>query len=525
MLRIVWFGLCGLVMVIFFLAHAHADSMETALMPGKVIAGHADLEDNCQNCHVRFNKAGQNVLCLDCHKDVAKDVQLGRGYHGHVDKNKDCRACHTEHKGRSMNIAPLDEPTFNHDMTDFSLTGGHLAPKTGCRDCHQPKTKFRDAASDCIACHKKDDKHQGSLGSACANCHVERNWKQVRFDHSKTKFALTGRHSDVTCKDCHKDPLFKNTPMACIACHKKDDKHKAFFGNKCETCHTDKSWKNIMFDHNHATKYPLLGKHALARCTSCHTGFIYTEKPPTACIACHKKDDTHKTRFGELCQSCHVEKNWKAIKFNHDRDTQYPLRGKHAQVKCISCHSGFLYRDKAQTTCYACHTKDDKHQGQEGKKCETCHNESNWKKARFDHGLSRFPLLGKHAQVECKICHLTPAFKNVATQCGACHEKKDVHKRTLGKDCGLCHNASNWKAWEFDHNARTAFKLDGGHAGLACAACHKRPVNGKVSLAASCSSCHDGDDVHNGSFGRHCDRCHVSTSFKKIKSGSGMDIH
>ena len=522
MIRIIWIALCGCLFALLSIAPAHADSVESALMPGKVIEGHANLEDTCKNCHLRFDKAGQTTLCLDCHKDISKDVRLGHGYHGRLEKGKECRECHTDHKGRNANIAPLDEKKFDHSLTDFTLKGGHNSPKVGCRDCHKPKTKFRDAKSDCVACHKKDDKHKGGLGNLCENCHVERNWKEVRFDHNKTKFALNGKHRDVECKACHKDPSFKNTPTTCIACHKKDDKHKTRFGDKCASCHTDKSWKTLIFDHNRDTQYPLNGKHIQTKCTACHTGFLYTEKLPTACISCHKKDDTHKTRFGDKCQSCHIEKDWKIIKFDHNRDTRYTLRGKHVQTKCTSCHTGVLYRDKTQTACYACHSKDDKHKGQEGKKCESCHNESSWKKALFDHGQSRFPLLGKHAKVECKKCHLSATFRDAESTCNACHAKDDKHKRTLGPDCGLCHNASNWKAWDFDHNKRSTFKLDGGHVGLACEACHKRPVSGKVRLAGSCSSCHDGDDVHNGSFGRLCERCHVTSSFKTIKSGSGL---
>ena len=115
---------------------------------------------------------------------------------------------------------PLNEKKFDHSLTDFPLKGGHGASKVGCRDCHKPNTKYRDAKTECAACHKKDDKHKGSLGNLCANCHVERNWKDVRFDHSKTKFSLTGGHQEVACKTCHKDPSFKNTPTACVACHK-----------------------------------------------------------------------------------------------------------------------------------------------------------------------------------------------------------------------------------------------------------------------------------------------------------------
>ena len=86
---------------------AHAQTVESALSPGKLIRGHADVEDNCAKCHVRFNRAAQVGLCLECHKDTARDVQTHQGYHGRL-KDKECRTCHTDHKGRAVNIAPLD---------------------------------------------------------------------------------------------------------------------------------------------------------------------------------------------------------------------------------------------------------------------------------------------------------------------------------------------------------------------------------------------------------------------------------
>jgi hypothetical protein len=507
-----------------------ADTLESALMPGKVIEGHAKLEDNCKNCHVRFDRAAQTQLCLDCHKEVARDAVQRAGYHGRI-QDKECRTCHTDHKGREMNIAPVDPKTFDHRLTDFPLKGAHAAPKVECRDCHKPTAKWRDAPSDCYSCHQKDDKHKGSLGKACADCHTDNNWKETRFDHSKTRFPLRGKHSDVACKDCHADPTFKGAPLTCAGCHRKDDQkkgHKGKFGEKCESCHTDRDWKVILFDHDRDTKYALKGKHRFAKCTGCHTGFLYKEKTPTTCVACHRNDDQkkgHKGKFGEKCESCHTDRDWKVILFDHDRDTKYALKGKHATTKCTACHTGILYKEKTPTTCFACHEKDDQkkgHKGQEGKKCETCHNERSWKDgARFDHGLSRFPLLGKHAKVECKKCHVTPQFKDAKIECLACHEKEDKHKLKLGPQCESCHNAFDWKRWDFDHDRRTRFKLDGKHKGLDCRACHKQPMPKKVSLAGTCVSCHEDEDVHDGSFGRQCERCHVSSSWKTIKAGTG----
>src|SRR5262245_16392072 len=171
---------------------AIAQSLEGVLMPGKVIAGHAELEDECTKCHVRFDRAAQDRLCLDCHKDVAADIRKKEGHHGRI-KIESCRTCHTEHKGRAANIAPLDEHVFDHTQTDFALRGAHANPKVTCRSCHAPKTKYRDASERCMSCHKKDDVHKGSLGSACADCHTERNWKEAKFDHTKTRFPLTGK--------------------------------------------------------------------------------------------------------------------------------------------------------------------------------------------------------------------------------------------------------------------------------------------------------------------------------------------
>ncbi len=639
-------------------SEAHADNVETALMPGQVIEGHAKWEEQCAKCHVRFNKSAQSGLCLDCHKEVAADVSGKAGFHGRFKEARACRDCHAEHKGRKEHIAPITEQTFSHAETDFPLRGAHAdGKKVECKACHKPKAKYRSASSDCNACHQKDDKHKGNLGHACADCHTERNWKEARFDHGKTKFPLRGKHAKVPCVDCHAQDRYKNTPMECVACHKKDDdhkgvfgpkceachgednwntspfnhdrdtkyplkgrhgkvkceschkkpvsmertptaclachqkddkhkgqfgskceschvekdwkaipfdhdrdtkyplkgkhkttrceschkgrlykdktptlcnschkkddKHKGNYGEKCETCHVEKDWKTISFDHDRDTKYPLKGKHKTTKCESCHKGHLYRDKTPSSCLACHKKDDKHKGGFGEKCESCHVERDWKTITFDHDRDTKYPLLGKHKPLKCDSCHKGHLYQEKLKSTCIACHEKDDKHKGQEGTRCEDCHRERSWKETRFDHDLTRFPLLGKHAKVDCKKCHLSPQFKDAKSDCVACHEKEDVHKRKLGVQCETCHNARDWKIWDFDHDSKTRFKLDGGHKGVDCHECHRLPMGKQVKASSACVSCHKKDDVHEGSYGPQCERCHGAAAWKKVKPGTG----
>jgi hypothetical protein len=74
----------------------------------------------------------------------------------------------------------------------------------------------------------------------------------------------------------------------------------------------------------------------------------------------------HGGRYGAKCDTWHDSNKWATIRFNHDRDTKFPLRAAHAKVRCDACHTGDLYRDKLQTACVSCHRKDDRHDGQLG---------------------------------------------------------------------------------------------------------------------------------------------------------------
>jgi hypothetical protein len=204
--------------------------------------------------------------------------------------------------------------------------------------------------------------------------------------------------------------------------------------------------------------------------------------------------------------------------FNHSK-TDYPLKGKHKDIACGDCHTGKnIYKEHLTGACYSCHRSDDVHREQQGKKCQDCHNEKGWQdEVKFDHGLTKFPLLGAHAALACEECHTSGAFKETKPQCLSCHQNDDVHKRTLGKRCDRCHYVGDWKAWEFDHDRKTDFKLDGGHKGIVCSACHREPVEDEVEILSDCQSCHLRDDVHNGEFGRHCQRCHSTKSFSDIR--------
>ena len=57
-------------MICFTSCTAAAQTIESLIMPGDLIRGHAELEAECSSCHVSFNRAGQDVLCRDCHEEI-----------------------------------------------------------------------------------------------------------------------------------------------------------------------------------------------------------------------------------------------------------------------------------------------------------------------------------------------------------------------------------------------------------------------------------------------------------------------
>lgn len=512
-------SLAGLLVAGISYNGAFAASIETLLMPGKVIEGHAKYEEDCKQCHSRLGTSNQKRLCLDCHEEIDADVKKKEGFHGRTEtvSTQECRSCHTDHIGRDADVVGLNKETFDHKFTDFPLKGAHT--KVYCDSCHAKDKKYLEAPSACYDCHKEDEPHKGRLGKKCEQCHNERAWKQSEFDHDKeTDFPLKGHHKDATCNSCHPNERYKDTPQNCYACHKLNDVHNTRYGKKCQTCHTPKDWDKPTFDHDKDTDYPLIGRHKKTLCDACHTGHLYDDKLKDDCYSCHKSDDQHKGQNGTSCDKCHTPKSWSTIGFNHDKDTDFPLRGKHKPLECTACHKGGLYKDELKTECVACHKADDVHRGQQGDNCAQCHDESGWgSKVVFDHDLTDFPLIGLHATVPCEECHISRSFKDAKKECDTCHKKDDIHKKTLGPHCEQCHNPNGWPLWQFDHNTQTDFKLDGKHEGLQCSGCHKKTVSNTIKLSHTCESCHRKDDPHFGQFGRNCERCHSTKSFEDAK--------
>jgi hypothetical protein len=510
---------------------AHAVTIETAVMPGPVIQGHAELEENCSNCHLRFDRAAQPRLCLDCHKAVRADVAAKTGYHGRIaEAERECRQCHTDHKGRQARIVILRERQFDHTQTDFLLTGKHKVK--ACASCHRPGVRHSQAPAECVGCHRQDDKHKGGLGTSCAACHDSESWKQARFDHGKTKFPLRRAHADarVQCESCHVAQRYKGTPQDCVACHREDDMkkgHKGNFGSRCEKCHEDSAWKTPTFRHDRDTAYPLVNRHRLVKCENCHRAPLFGEKLATRCVACHRGDDVHKTTLGDRCDKCHSPRGWKGTSFDHAVDTRFPLIDRHKAAACDACHKDKGLREKPPLACVSCHERDDRergHRGNLGDKCDKCHSPRGWKGTSFDHAVdTRFPLIDRHKAAACDACHKDKAMREkLPLACASCHERDDRergHRGNLGEKCETCHDARAFKPALFEHGRNTTFTLVGKHAGIKCASCHRDALF-RTKTRPACYDCHKDQDVHFATYGLECETCHMAQEWRKLKPGA-----
>jgi len=246
--------------------------------------------------------------------------------------------------------------------------------------------------------------------------------------------------------------------------------------------------------------------------------------------------------------------------YNYGQISPGDLTNAHAKFEgmsnCTLCHD--LGNKVTNNKCLECHKdiqalikqKKGYHISIEvkGKDCFQCHNEHHGRKfnmihfdeKKFKHNLTGYKLEGKHAEVDCKKCHVSgfiadvnlkkrpQTFLGLDNKCASCHT--DYHQKTLSSnDCAKCHDTKKFKpAVNFDHN-KADFKLKGKHLAVDCTKCHaKSTLNGKDfqkfnNLSFNdCKSCHN--NPHSDKIKATCTQCHNEASFKVIK-GVGKFNH
>ncbi|MBP6810445.1 MAG: hypothetical protein KA138_02930, partial [Saprospiraceae bacterium] len=125
------------------------------------------------------------INCAACHSSEGWEIDAGFWKQSELQKP----------------TAATETPRFEHDKTNFELTGRHAV--IDCRSCHESLV-FAEASSDCISCHV--DIHQQTAGRDCARCHSTEHWlvDNITQLHVENGFPLFGLHASANCTDCHR---------------------------------------------------------------------------------------------------------------------------------------------------------------------------------------------------------------------------------------------------------------------------------------------------------------------------------
>jgi hypothetical protein len=490
----------------------------------------------CQSCHVNGNYKLVYTDCYTCHSaDFAKPTNPN---HVTAGFNHVCETCHT--------TTVWKPSTFNHSSTKFALTGTHVT--TPCQSCHS-NGNYQLVYSDCYTCHSADfakptnpNHVTAGFSHACETCHTTIVWTPSTFNHSSTKFALTGTHVTTPCQSCHVNGNYQLAYTGCYQCHSADfatptnpNHVTAGFSHVCETCHTTVVWKPSTFNHS-STKFALTGTHVTTACQLCHINGNY-QLVYTDCYPCHSTEYARPTNPNHVtgmldhrCESCHSTTTWLPSTFNHS-STKFALTGTHVTTPCQSCHVNGNYQ-LAYTGCYQCHSSDfatptNPNHVAAGFShvCETCHTTTVWKPSTFNHSTTKFALTGTHTTTPCQSCHVNGNYQLAYTDCYACHSA-DFARPTnpnhvaggFSHTCEMCHTTTVWKPSTFSH-ANTRFPLTGAHIAVACNICHAS--NQYATLSTNCIDCHRTD--FNGAtnpnhvslaFPQTCSQCHSTTAWQ-----------
>ncbi len=182
-------------------------------------------------------------------------------------------------------------------------------------------------------------------------------------------------------------------------------------------------------------------------CFACHKAFFGIDE--TKCASCHKPSEIgllttkglkifepktkvafHQDLNSQNCTACHSD---------HSGVTKFIKKGKfdHALLNASSAKE-----------CQTCHKPpvDDMHKKMTGN-CSSCHQQTAWKPATFDH--SKFFVLDRHHDATCSTCHPRNDYKQYT--CYGCHEHSldKIRREHIEEgisdfqNCVECHRSGN----------------------------------------------------------------------------------
>ena len=290
----------------------------------------------CVSCHVSNNYTLTATACYGCHLTAWQSTaKLGTSVPNHMTSGypTTCESCHTTTSWQGA--------VFNHNNTPFPLTGAHV--NVACNQCHTSSTP---PPLDCYTCHSDkwlstvalaltdssvpNHLTAGFVPATCASCHTTSSWLGAVFNHSATRFPLTGAHTTVACNLCHLSST--PPPLDCASCHNAQWQSTATLGGSvpnhlaadaaaagilqttCASCHSTTSWLGATFTHSW---FNVNHGNAGGVCLTCHLNSLSAGATYTVF----------------QCTGCHG--NNVAARFGHPNVNGYVYNS----VNCYQCHS------------------------------------------------------------------------------------------------------------------------------------------------------------------------------------------
>ena len=164
-----------------------------------------------------------------------------------------------------------------------------------------------------------------------------------------------------------------------------------------------------------------------------------------------------------------------------------------------------------------------------------CHSASGWHLDQeiysFQHDSTRFPLIGQHRVIDCKMCHVSLDFAQAETSCSSCHS--DMHQQTVGDDCARCHHTNSWLVEDVTTvHIQNGFPLQGIHATANCIECHESAnVLRFEPIGNECVNCHRADYLATtqpnhaqAGYSTNCTECHNINASEWSSMGFNHDF-
>ena len=221
------------------------------VQPGKLSKVHANLENNCTECHAPYGGVIREK-CVTCHAAQSEILKKqNTSFHSSITS---CTGCHFEHLGKDISITKMDhthlalvaaemlnKSTPNTENTEHGATSLHQSAR---KSYHGTDTALEKTLN-CVSCHANQDRHRTLFGNDCSTCHDTIKWSVASFRHP----LPTSRD----CSQCHQAP-----PSHYMMHFEMISKKVASTGaeansgccstakvNQCYLCHLTTSWNDI----------------------------------------------------------------------------------------------------------------------------------------------------------------------------------------------------------------------------------------------------------------------------------------